>query len=176
MPRFSASFFDRAKEKHRIVSGGDTGPSGQVIPKKEKSFFDKYKLPIIAVAVVLIAIVGFVAYSGMGSQSDSADNETLASIGYVGLEDNGGGSYSYNVFGTVSESLNDSSKDVIHIDYMDKSGKVVDSSDTKLGEMDGNILGSVDVGEKNIEKISLKLQDTSDKVLYSEESDNIIEQ
>lgn len=159
-----------------IVLIDDGGPTGQVIPKKEKSFFDKYKLPIIAAAIVLIAIVGFVAYSSMGSQADSTDNETMASIGYVGLEDNGGGSYSYYVFGTVSQSLNGSSKDVIHIDYMDKSGKVVGTSDTKLGDMDGNILGSVDVGDKNIEKISLELKDTSDKVLYSEESDNIIEQ
>lgn len=156
--------------------GGGGGPGqGQIIPKKEKSFFEKYKLPIIAVAILLIAVVGFVAYSSMGSQSSSDDNETLVSIGYTGLEDNGG-SYSYYVFGTVSEGLNDSSKDTVHIDYMDKDGKVIESSDTKVSEVDGNILGSVDVTDKNIEKISLKLEGSNDKVLYSEESDNIIEQ
>ena len=156
--------------------GGGIPTHGQIIPQKEKSFFERYKLPIIAMAVILIAIVGFVAYSGMNSQGNEQTNETQLSIGYIGLEDNGGGSYSYYVFGTVSDDLNDSSKDVIHIDYLDRNGKVVDSSDTSLKEMDGNILGSIDVTDKNVEKISLVLQDSNKKVLYSEESDNIIEQ
>lgn len=147
------------------------------IPKPQKSFFKEHKKLIIALIVVLIAVIGFVAYSGMSSDTTSdVKNETGIDIGYIGLEDNGGGSYSYYVFGTISDGLSNSSKDVIHIDYHDKEGKVVDSSDTKVGDMDGNILGSIDINDKNIEKVSLELQDKNDKVLYNVESDNIIEQ
>lgn len=156
-------------------AGHGSGGSGVAIPKKEKSFFDKYKLPIIGVVVLLIAVVGFMAYNGMSTQSTVA-NETGISIGYIGLEDNGGGSYSYYVFGSIADGFSNSSSDVIHIDYYDKDGKVVDKSDTKIKDMEGNILGSIDVSKKNVEKVSLKLQDKKDKVLYSVDSDNVIEQ
>ena len=147
-----------------------------VIPHHERGFFDRYKLPIIALVIVLIAVVGFVAYSGMGSDSSSSDkNETGIDIGYVGLEDNGGGSYSYYVFGTISDGLSNSSKDVIHIDFYDKDAEVIDSSDTKIGEMDGNILGSIDTDHKDVSKVSLQLKN-GDKVLYNVDSDNIINQ
>lgn len=167
----------------RVLSGGGgqgQGGSGQgqVIQPKKKSFFDKYKLPIIGVIVVLIAIVGFMAYSGMNNQTDTTSqvNETGISIGYVGLEDNGGGSYSYYVFGDIAEGFSNSSSDVIHIDFYDEDGKVVDDSDTEIKDVDGNILGSIDVSDDNVEKVSLKLQDKNDKVLYNVDSDNIIEQ
>ncbi len=147
-----------------------------VIPRQEKGFFEKYKMPIIALVIVLIAVVGFVAYSGMNSDSSSTDkNETGIDIGYVGVEDNGGGSYSYYVFGTISDGLSNSSKDVIHIDYYSEDGKIIDSSDTKIGEEDGNILGSIDTDKKDVSKVSLQLKN-NDKVIYKVDSDNIIEQ
>ena len=91
------------------------------------------------------------------------------------MENNGAGSYSYYVFGTVSDDLSNSSNDVIHIDFYDKDGKVIDSSDTKIKDMDGNILGSLDVNKKDVSKVSLQLKD-DDNVLYNVDSDNIIEQ
>lgn len=147
------------------------------IPRTEKGFFEKHKMPIIALVVVLIAVIGFVAYAGNGSDnSTDVKNETGIDIGYIGLEDNGDGSYSYYVFGTISEGFSNSSNDVIHIDFYNKDGKVVDTSDTKIGDVDGNILGSIDVSKKNVDKISLELQDKNNKVLYDVESNNIIEQ
>ena len=147
-----------------------------VIPHHQRGFFDRYKIPIIALAIILVAVVGFVAYSGMNSDSSTSEkNETGIDIGYVGLENNGAGSYSYYVFGTVSDDLSNSSNDVIHIDFYDKDGKVIDSSDTKIKDMDGNILGSLDVNKKDVSKVSLQLKD-DDNVLYNVDSDNIIEQ
>ena len=130
----------------------------------------------LAVAIVLLIVVGgFLVYTGMNSESTNDDaNETLVDIGYIGLQDNGGGSYSYYVYGKITENSNISSNNVIHIDFYDKDGKIVDSSDSKVKESDGNILGSVDLSNNNIEKISLKLQNKDKKVLYSQESDNIV--
>ena len=164
----------------RILDGktpvsGSGGVENIVIPGKEKGFFDKYKLPIVIAVILLIAVGGFLAYSNMNGQSSSGSNETGMSIGYIGLEKYGD-AYTYFVFGDIAEGFSNSSSDVIHIDYYDNSGKVVKSSNTKIGDVDGNILGSVDVNKKDIVKVSAQLQDKDKKVLYSVESDNIIEQ
>lgn len=164
----------------RVLENVDSNSGAEVtgvkIAAKEKSFFDRYKLPIIAVALVLIAVVGFVAYSGMSENANSEKNETGITIGYVGLEDYGSNSYSYFVFGTISPDLTNSSDNVVHVDFYDKSGKVVDSCDTKVSDIEGNILGSIDVSEKNVAKVAVELQNKDKKVLYKAESDNILEQ
>ena len=49
----------------------------------------------------------------------------------------------------------------------------MDSSDSNISDANGNILGSVDVSSKDIAKVSLQLKD-NDKVLFSQESDNIV--
>lgn len=158
----------------RVVT---TPTPGVVISKKQKGFFDKYKLPIIAALIVLIAVAGFAFYSSMGSDSNVAEsNETGISIGYVGLEDYGDSNYAYYVFGTIADDFSNSSDDVIHIDYYDEAGKVADSSDSKIGEIEGNILGSIEASEKDIAKVSVELQDKKGTVLYEIESENIIEQ
>lgn len=138
-------------------------------------FFEKYGKYLIVAVALLVVVGGFLAYNSMGSESsDNTINETLADIGYIGLQDNGGGSYSYNVYGKVSENSNVSSKDVVHIDFYDKNGKVVKSSDSKVGDVNGNILGSVNVSKDNIAKVSLQLQNGNKEVLFSQESDNIV--
>lgn len=154
-------------------SGGSSGSHGVII-EQEKSFWDKYG-KFVAIAVVLLIVVGgFLAYNGMNSQSSSDDtNKTGIDIGYIGLQDNGG-SYSYNVYGTILEGSNASSSDVIHIDFYDKNSKEIDSSDTKVGEASGNILGSIDSSENNVAKVSVELQNSNKKVLYSAESDNVV--
>ena len=146
----------------------------KVVPPKPKGFFEKYgKYVIVAIALVVV-VGGFLAYNAMNSQSSGENlNETLADIGYVGLQDNGGDSYSYNVYGKIADDSNISS-DVLHIDFYDKSGKVVGNSDTKVSDVKGNILGSLDASDKNVVKVSLELRDSDKKVLFSQESDNIV--
>lgn len=156
------------------VPGQGNDGEGVVIPHKEKGFFEKYKLFIVVAVILLIVVGGFLAYNGMNSKSN-VKNETGISVGYIGLEKYDD-SYTYFVFGTVAEGSSNSSSDVVHIDYYDSSGKVVNSSDTKMKDIDGNILGSIDSNSKNVAKVSAKLQDKNNKVLYSVESNNIIEQ
>lgn len=59
---------------------------------------------------------------------------------------------------------------------MDETGKVIDSTDTKISKVEGNILGSVDVSSKNVAKVSVELQDKNKQVLHKVESENIQEQ
>ena len=156
--------------------GGEIHIPEPTKPSK-KSFFEKYGKLIISLAILLVLVGGFAVYSGMNSTSDVEDvNLTSIDIGYIGLQDNGGGSYSYYVYGTVDEGSNSSSENVIHIDFYDKEGKVVDSSNTKIGEAEGNILGLCDVSQKNIVKVSVELRNKDKKVLCSYESDNIVEE
>ena len=148
-----------------------------ILPPDPPGFFQRYKLPIIAVIViVLIAISGFVAFNAMNSQSNNDSNETGISIGYVGLDDYGDNNYVYSVFGTVSPDSSNSSGDVVHVNFYDGSGKVVGSSDTKIGDIEGNTLGSIDTDNNNTVKVSVELKDKDGKVLFSEESDNILKQ
>ena len=147
----------------------------KIVPKKPKGTFERYGKYIIAAIVLIVVVGGVLVFTGMNGQSGTDDsNETLIDIGYVGLQDNGGDSYSYNVYGTVAENSNISSDDVIHIDFYDKDGKAVESSDSKVKDVDGNILGSVDTSGKDIAKISLELQSKDKNVLFSQESDNIV--
>ncbi|WP_405264776.1 TIR domain-containing protein [Methanobrevibacter sp.] len=146
----------------------------KVVPQGNPGFFEKYGKYLIVAVILVVVVGGFMAYNGMSGESGGDNlNESLVDIGYVGLQDNGGGSYSYYVYGTLSESSNISSKDIVHIDFYDKNGKVVDSSDSNISDANGNILGSVDVSSKDIAKVSLQLKD-NDKVLFSQESDNIV--
>jgi hypothetical protein len=162
--------------KEKIAEGSSSGGSSSshgVIIEQEKSFWDRYG-KFVAIAVVLLVVVGgFLAYNGMNSQSSEDVNQTGIDIGYIGLQDNGG-TYSYNVYGAILNGSNASSSDVIHIDFYDKNGKEIDSSDTKVGEASGNILGSIDSSNKDISKVSVELQNSNKKVLYSAESDNVV--
>ena len=138
------------------------------------SIWKRYRLLIIgAVLVLIVAVAGFMILNGNDESSDV--NETALSIGYVGIDDYGDNNYVYSVFGTVSENLTNS-KDVVHIDYYDASGKVIDSSDTKVSDIEGNTLGSIEVDNKDTSKVSVELKDADGKVIYSEESENILEQ
>lgn len=161
------------KGTYKIPQGGSGDvPFRYVRP----GFWSKYKKALIALVIVAVVVVaGFALFNGMSDDSTSQTNETGISIGYVGVEDYGNNNYGYFVFGTVSDTLSNSSDDVIHIDFYDKSGNVADTSDTKLGEIEGNILGSIEIDNKNIDKVSLKLKNSDDKVLYEVDSDNIME-
>ncbi len=142
----------------------------------QKSFFEKYGKIIIPLAILLVVVGGFLVYNGMNSSTSEDVNLTAIDIGYIGLQDNGGGSYSYYVYGTVDMGSNSSSKDVIHIDFYDKDGKVVDSTDTKIDDAEGNILGSSDVSKKSIVKVTAELRNSDKKVISSQDSDNIVEE
>ena len=114
--------------------------------------------------------------NGGGDANENA-NETGIFIDFIEMDDDTGKGYSwkysYFVFGTVSPDLSNSSDDVVHVDFLDKSGKAVESNETKVGDIEGNTLASAYLNDDNVVKASVELRDGSGKVLYSAESDNI---
>lgn len=165
----------RGKISHDSRPASSANSQGIVIPH-EKSFTEKYGKYIIALVVVLIVVGGYLAYSGMNEDNNKEIvNETGIDIGYIGLQNNGG-SYSYNVYGTVAEGSNYTSSDVIHIEFYDQNGKVVDTSDTKVSNTNGNILGSIESSNNDVSKVTVELQNKDKKVLFTQDSENIVEE
>ena len=143
--------------------------------KKTKHKID-LKIPIIiAVAVILIAVVGFIVFGGNGDVQTDTISSSNITIDFVEVikED---GSFSYSVLGSVPDQLSNSSKDVVHTDFLDESGKVVASDDVKIGDvLEGNVLGSTYQDKNNVVKVSVKLQDSKGNVFSSAESTDIQE-
>jgi hypothetical protein len=135
------------------------------------------KLPIIAViAVVLIAVVGFVVFSGgLGGDSSSSSDGGIV-IDYVELDDDSdkgySWKYSYFVMGTISPDLSNSSDSVVHTDYYGESGDIVKSNETKLQDINGNVLGMCFINKK-VTKVSVELRDSSGNVISAAESEDI---
>ncbi len=168
--------YDEVVETVKEVKDIPIAPRNYIkkVEAPKEGFFKKNGKFVVAALAIVVVLGVFLVYSGMGSESGTdAANETMANIGYIGLQDNGGSSYSYYVYGEISNNSNVSSKDIVHIDFYDKNGKVVDSNESKVSDVKGNILGSVDVSSKDITKVSLQLKD-KDNVLFSQESDNIV--
>lgn len=140
-----------------------------------------YKIPIlIGVALIFLVAVGFMMLSGNDTiETDSTNSSgTDIVIDYVGMDDDRdkgySWKYSYFAIGSIPSELTNSSKDVVHIDFYDSSGKIVQSNDTNVKDIEGNILGSAYVNDDNIEKVSVELRDGNGKVLSSAESNNIV--
>ena len=182
-PNPEDSYDDVVSGARRLIKGQRPGGDFVQVPGNDDddSFFDKHKYHIIAVAaIILIAVVGFVAFTGTGVNSnDSNSSQPTVSIDYIEMDDDTSKGYSwkysYFVFGSVSSNASDSSN-VIHIDFLDESGKVIMSNDTKVGDIEGNTLG-IYYGDKDTAvKVSLELRDSSGKVLGSAQSSNFVRQ
>ena len=137
-----------------------------------------YTLPIIGIAVLLIAVIGFLVLGG-GIGSDTSSSSAMdVVVDYIDMDDDSGGSYStdyaYVVFGNVTNQNENTSNYVVHVDFMDDSGKVVKTNDTKLKNIKSNILGVALVNKNNIEKVSIELKDDDGNVISTTESDNIV--
>ncbi|WP_295115375.1 toll/interleukin-1 receptor domain-containing protein [uncultured Methanobrevibacter sp.] len=149
--------------------------------EEKGGFFDNHKYHVIAiVAIILIAVVGFVAFNGTSMNSNGTNSsQSLVSIDYIQMDDDTGKGYSwkysYFVFGSISSNVSDSSN-IVHIDFLDESGKVVMSNETKVGDINDNTLG-IYYGDKNTaSKVSLEVRDSSGKVLANAESNNFVVQ
>ena len=181
-------FDDLVKDARRLIEfgGGPPVPPVPFEPPKphdppephEPGFLSKYKIPIIALVIFMVAAAGFVMFSANGNSNGDA-NETGIVVDYIGMDDDSSKGYSwqysYFVFGTVSANST-SPDDIVHIEFLDDSGKVIESNDTKVSDIEGNILASAYLDDDDVDKVSVELKNTNDKVLYSAESDNIIKQ
>lgn len=165
----------------RLIDGYEPGPGFDVYHHGKKSFWEEHKYHIIAVvAIILIAIVGFVAFNGTGiGSNDNDSSQSMVLIDYIEIDNDSdkgySWKYSYFVFGSIPSNLSDSSN-IVHIDYLDESNNVVMSNETKVGDIDGNTLGIAYADNNNAVKVHLELRDSAGKVLASTESNNIVNQ
>ena len=152
--------------KRLIESGGGSG--------------SKYRVAIvIAVALILIAVVSLMAFSGNNtidtSTTNSSSNDIV--IDYISMEDDSANGYSwkysYFVYGSVPSHLSNSSKDVVHVDFYDDSGKVIHSNDTKVGDIEDTTLGYAYLEDNNVAKVAVELRDSNGNVISSAESTDI---
>ena len=182
-PNPEESYDDMVDGARRLIKGQRPGGGFVQVPgnDNEGSFFDKHKYHLIAVAaIILIAVVGFVAFGGTGMNSNgSGSSQPLVSIDYIQMDDDSSKGYSwkysYFVFGSLSSNVSDSSN-VVHVDFLDDSGKVVMSNDTKVKDIEGNTLGIGYSNNNNVAKVSLELKDKQGKVLASAQSSNFVNQ
>jgi hypothetical protein len=168
-PSFRDSFGELVEHANRLC---------REAPKQNKG--NGSKLAIIAIAaVILIAAVGFLAFSGSGDTVSESVNSSEIAIDFVELIDDSKSGYSwkysYTVFGSIPSNLSNSTKDVVHIDFIDDSGNVVAKNDTKVGQLDGNILGSVYINQNTVKKVVVELRDAGGKAIASAESSDIAE-
>lgn len=140
----------------------------------------KYRVAIvIAVALILIAVVSLMAFSGNNtidtSTTNSSSNDIV--IDYISMEDDSANGYSwkysYFVYGSVPSQLSNSSKDVVHVDFYDDSGKVIHSNDTKVGDIEDTTLGYAYLEDNNVAKVAVELRDSNGNVISSAESTDI---
>ncbi len=131
---------------------------------------------LVAVIAIIAVVGGFMLFSGTGDSSGDV-NETGISVDFIELDDDTGKGYSwkysYFVYGTVSSDLSNSTDNTLHTDFLDKSGKVVTSNETKVDDINDNTLASVYLDDNNVDKVSVELRDGDGKVLYSARSNNI---
>lgn len=133
-----------------------------------ESAFSKYKIPIIAAVLVLIAVAGFALSGGLGGNDSASQSESI-SIDYVEVNSDG---ESYYVFGSV-EGVDASADYVIHTDFYDSSDKVIKSQDTKLTSTKDSTLCKCLVGDEKVAKVSVELRDSSNNVIASDETTEI---
>lgn len=166
---------DLEKTSTSLVDDNNFESDDSEIPSSESSF-SKFKVPIIAICIIIvIAVLGIVL---SGSMQDSNNSNSGIVINYVELDDDRdkdySWDYSYFVIGNITSKTDNSSDSVIHIDYLDSSGKVINSNTTKLKDFDGSILGSLYSDKNNVAKVSVELKDGSGKTIGQAESENII--
>ena len=133
------------------------------------SAFSKYKIPIIAAIILLIAVAGFAIFSGMGT-NDTASSEDMISIDFVEVNSDG---ESYYVFGSVSSDIDTSANYVIHTDFYDSSDKIIKSNDAKLTSTKDSTLCKCLVGDEEVAKVSVELRDSNNNVVASDETTQI---
>ena len=131
-----------------------------------------YKIPIVIAAVILIAIVGFVAFAGNGNVESNSDNlaENGIVIDYIDVADDG---ESYFVFGSISDELKNSSDSVIHVNFLDENGNVITTDKVKINKVDETLIDKCLVGKEKVASVSVELYDAGGNLLSSAVSDNI---
>ena len=154
------------------------------IPRDNNGFFEKFKIPIIAVAIILIVGAGIFAFmnydDGIGGTSKeemALENITLKITDFHvdNVKDkNTNWDYSYFVGGTITPLPEKMEKYKIVVDFYDASGTLVDTSQTELQEAqnvnNGYLLGSAVSDSNKIKRVEAQLLNDKDIIVAQAES------
>lgn len=154
---------------------------------KERSLsfiIKKHKKPIvIAIALIVVVIAGVFAYMTF-SEHAGEENTVPLNPGDVKInvtdfhvddvrKKGYSWNYSYFVGGIISPEP--VGKYVITCDFYDKTGSLVNTSETEISDIqrvnDGYLLGSDVSGSKNIKRVEVNLIDANDRVIAQCESE-----
>ena len=148
------------------------------------SFLSRFKIPIIAVVIILILAVGVFAFTsmddGVGGTSEAEKNLpnitmkiTDFHVDDVSKQDSSW-NYSYFVGGTINPLPKTPEDYKIMVDFYDKSGTLVDSSETQLNEAqivnNGYLFGSAVSNSNNIKRVDVQLINENGIVVAQSES------
>lgn len=168
------------EDLQRLIKAKDE----KVKASSNSSFLSKYKIPIIALAVILIAGCGifmFMSSGGIntGDVNTQIDGNTvnikitdfhMDDVSKKGLA----WKYSYYVGGTVSPMPTNGDGYLIVADFYNQNGKLINSTQTKLSEIqkinDGLLLGSTTADNKDIQRVEVNLVNENGIVFAQGES------
>lgn len=159
-------------------------------PKKdgEKSnlseIFKNHKIPIIALALILIAGVGIFTFmslsdGNMGASDVQIDGKDVSiKVTDFHMDDvskkDYSWKYSYFVGGTISPLPTEDGGYVVSADFYSKDGDLINTTETELSEVqkigDGLLLASTTSNEKDISRVEVELLDDRGIVFAQTES------
>lgn len=156
----------------------------KIVDDNRPPFYKKYKIPIIvAIAIILIAAISIFAFHPFdGGNSGASDvqfspGEVVIKVTDFHVDDvrneSSSWNYSYFVGGTITPDCSNSNCRII-TDFYDKSGKLVDSSETLISDAqkisNGFVFGSAVSDTNSIKRVDVQLVDGNDIILAQCES------
>lgn len=156
----------------------------RISDRKKESIFSKLKIPLIA--IVSIVIIGACVFAfmnfddGIGGTTEAQKNLPNITMKITDFhvnnvkKQNTGWNYSYSVSGTFSPQPGTDEGYKIVVDFYDKSGKLVNSSETEFKNANvvdkGYLFGSSVSNTKDIKRVDVQLINEKDIVIAQAES------
>jgi hypothetical protein len=182
-PKFNA-YQDPDKEFKRLIDH----TNDLVVDIKKGSIVNRikeHKIPIIAaVAIILIAAVCIFVFSPFDNINTSEESAQLNASNYTlkvtqfNVEDvskkNYGWNYSYSASGSISPMPAKGSGYVITADFYDKTGKLVNTTETSFDSLqivdDGFLFGSTVSDTKDVARVEVQLLTAKNFVLAHDDA------
>ena len=152
--------------------------------RKLKNVINNHKKPIaigVVALVVIIAAVGFMMFSDVNGEASSAPvnagdfkiNITDFSRDDVRKQDFDW-NYSYSVVGSISPTPDSNSNIVIVVDFYDKTGELVDTTETPFKDAQisgsGLLFGSIGSDKNDISRVDVQLINKDNVIIAQDDS------
>lgn len=132
----------------------------------------------IVALIVIVAAVGFMMFNSNQTSSEPVNvGDYKLKITDFTREDvrkqDLGWNYSYSVVGSISPTPNNSGLKIV-VDFYDKTGSLVESSETQFEDAQisgsGYLFGSIGYGKKDISYVEVQLIDNEDIIIAQDDS------